>query len=300
MYVADYQPNGYDPHLLTTRSVGPLGVEQDLLGPDYQRFRSEWESAHDAGRIFNGEVLALAAFSIVRTPDAERPGLALDFASTDYITQRSITSCYRGLPDAERALRARRVLGEQGPAGAYSCTFGASIAVVTADDQLVWLKRSANNAVNPGRYSCTIAEGMNRDDLLSSRPNPYLTAARGISEELGVTLTDRDREAVTLTALALNLDFWEWDAIGYLHLANVAAGRYTRSTISDYFTTARAKDKWETSSPAFTPFEPEAVAGFIAGHDVINYGIVSAVFALLSDGRFRRGDVLDAFDAAMS
>lgn len=69
--------------------------------------------------------------------------------------------------------------------------------------------------------TCITAEGMNRDDVRSGSPDPILCAARGLHEELGIRLSSSELSEIRLSALTLNLDWWEWNLLGQIRLADL-------------------------------------------------------------------------------
>lgn len=297
MFVADLHIQGYLPSLLRSEVSGPLELDEAVLEAGFERRQSEWAERAMQRLVYGGSVLALRQYRVFRTAETEQPGLWLQFAETDYLTQRAVGDCFRDLPEEHRDSVALSAASGGPDAGSFSATFGTQIAVITADDQLMWLRRSMNTAVNAGRFTCTTAEGMNRDDVRSGQPDPYLCAARGLHEEVGVRLATDEMGHIRLTALALNLEWWEWGLLGVIDFRALGGQRLDSSALADYFTSAQAKDKWETSEPTFVPFRPRDVARFIASHDVTNYGAVSAIFALLGDPRFTKGEVAAAFEA---
>lgn len=296
IYVADFQPSGYDPHAVSAKLDIPTHDRLAPLRPSLSSHLTRWQQKSDQGEVFNGTVFALDRFSITRSVSHEHPGLHLQLFETNYVTQRAVADHFRGLPIEDKTGLIEEALSNIGDAGMYSSTFGVAVAVITADDKLVWLRRSRAGAVNPGTLTCTTAEGMNRDDVRSGLPDPFLCAARGLTEELGLRLSSPELAQVKLTALTLNLDWWEWNLIGHIDLGAVTTHDLDSHAIRQYFATARPKDKWETAAPEFVHFNPKAVAAFIEEHPVTNYAVVSAVFALLASERFRRSEVMAAFD----
>ena len=295
VFVADYKPDGYDPALIKCELGARMNFDTAIYGEDFRRHHESWSAMARAGNVFNGPVLALSEYRIDRSAHLERAGLRLQFAENDYVTQRAVADCYRGLDSGEQRLQVEQMRKGVGDAGLYSATFGVSLAVITSDDMLIWLRRSEMSAVNSGLITCTTAEGMNRDDIRSGLPDPYLCADRGLHEELGLRLSNTELPRIHLTALTLNLEWWEWNLLGHLRLADLPEQALDSHAIRQYFTSAVAKDKWETAQPVFTAFEPDEVARFVHDNDVTNYAVASAILALLSDPRFRLADVEKAF-----
>ena len=233
---------------------------------------------------------------LVRKSDFEQPGVHLALRPTDYLTQRATAEVFRSLDRSEYEAEGARVQDRPGAAGNYSSTFGVPVVVVSSDDQLMWLRRSSASAVNAGRYTCTSAEGMNRDDLRSGVPNPYLGASRGLHEEIGIRPNHDEIREMRFIALILDLDWWEWALVGMLDLGSLSDHALDSRTLKQYFASARQKDKWETSEPIFCDFNPKAVAEFIQNHPVTNYSAVAAALGLMSDPRFQRQEIFDAFE----
>lgn len=295
MFVSDFQPGGYKPGSISCEVLDADPKSSEHSDRLFLESLAKWQGAVEQGRIFNGQVFALSHFRHVRGANLEEPGLHLALRQSDYVHQRATGEMFQALSADDVEIEIDGVVSSPGSAGTFSATFGAPVTVVTADGQIVWLKRSMATAVNPGRFTCTTAEGINRDDIRSGVPDPYLCAARGLHEELGIRLDAAELKHIRFIGLVLDLDWWEWTLIGVLRLADLSEHSLDARVLMQYFSSARAKDKWETGQPAFCAFEPRPVARFIRDNPVTNYAAVSASLALMADPRFRRREVVDAF-----
>lgn len=295
VFVADIPPRGYSSDTLICELVNDSSIPDVIEDDTFREAHEKWSRAVESGEIFNGNVFALHGFRLPRTAEFEQSGLRLAFRPSDYVTQRATGDMFRSLARDVRVAEANHIRQNPGAAGRFSATFGTPLVVVTADNQLMWLKRSNASAVNGGRYTCTTAEGLNRDDLRSGIPDPYLCAARGLHEEIGIRLNTNEISRIRFIAMLLDLDWWEWTLVGIINLADLAEHALESQTLRQYFSSARAKDKWETGEPDFCDFTPDGVANFIKSHQVTNYGAVSAVLALFSSDNFRREEIFRSF-----
>jgi hypothetical protein len=295
IFISDFQPRGYSPDSLTCELVLEAESIPSIQNEEFEKALEKWRESEKLGKIFNGQVFALQNFRFPRSTDFEQPGLHLVLRPSDYVTQRATGDAFRSLPSEQRASEADYARENPGSGGRFSATFGTPVVVVTADNQLMWLKRSGISAVNAGRYTCTTAEGLNRDDLRSGSPDPYLCAARGLHEEIGIRLNTDELSKIRFVAMLLDLDWWEWTLVGIIHLSQLSEHSLDSKTLRQYFSSARPKDKWETGQPDFCDFTPNGVALFIKDHSVTNYGAVGAVLALMSSGNFRREEIFKAF-----
>src|SRR5689334_23083000 len=110
-------------------------------------------------------------------------------------------------------------------------------------------------------YDCSIDEGMNELDINpeTGLPDPFLTATRGLSEELAIHLDDEEQKAICLTTLFFTDPAHEWGMFGVLDLTDPrlkSHNRLTSQQILQKHRNAEMKSKWEHTSLTFIPFTP--------------------------------------------
>lgn len=302
IFVAAFDPRGIHRSEITA-TLGPADpIDSSRAGEEagalYSRAEGRWRRELEEGRIFNGTKLALRNFHPTRIGTHERSGLRLEFVQTDYLTQRIWTSVYQGLPDARREEIARQYGSEVDPL--FSNTFGVYLAVITQDNDLVFVRRGRRTAVNAGSIVCGVVEGMDERDLRpeDGQPDPYMTAYRGLAEELGIRIPPENSRVVELTALTLNTDYYEWNMLGIADFRKARGEGVTSGYIRELWTTGKGRDKHEAGDLDFVQYEPQAVGAYVRqnlGH-FVNYALVSTVYALLRD--FPRHKVAAEFEQA--
>lgn len=274
----------------------PLEELDDGTRALYREARRHWDERLEAGTIFNGRKLALRYFHPTRG-EHEEMGYRLDFARCDYVVQRAWNTVYEQIGPAGRAPLVADAASQVNPL--YSNTFGVSLCVVTADGFLLLVRRGMHTAVSPGLFASGCAEGMDDRDLHgdTGHPDPYLTAFRGLSEELGLRL-DPVGDAVKIHSLVLHADRYEWGMLGMADLRQVRGETWTRAHLQELWSNGKGRDKYEIGSLEFIPFQPRPVAAFLRAHrhEIEDYALVATIYGLLSC--FPRRSVVAALEGA--
>jgi hypothetical protein len=267
--VVAYSPMGFDP-MSYDASIGP---KNENVPPIYrERFwqrRLFWSDKEELDEIYNGRKLALCSFKI-RESYGKRPSLTLGFAENDYVTQRAASDVYSELDEDSKSKVLKHY--RYSPSKFFSRSFGVSLCVITADNQLVLVRRSNKVAVNANKITCAVSEGMDFEDVRFGRPCIFKNAIRGIKEELGIILDD-STECVRITALAINEERYEWLAMGYVDFRDVEGGKYTSEYIAKNWKNGVSLDADEMKEMFFIPFNREDVATYLDSHkkDLVNY-----------------------------
>lgn len=141
--------------------------------------------------------------------------------------------------------------------GACLC---ACVAVITADSQIVCLRRAAHLS-NPGTLSLALGEVLEMDDFSVPCEALQRAGARALREELGVTLSpDQATQVVRPLYLARGEHCGSWVFILAVDLRG-AGGEFRADRILDQ---ARfAKDAWEAADRHAIPFQPASLEGFL-------------------------------------
>jgi 8-oxo-dGTP pyrophosphatase MutT (NUDIX family) len=75
------------------------------------------------------------------------------------------------------------------------------VALATADEMVVAVKRAATQAFHPGSWSFGIEEGLEWNDLDAPGGALHNAARRGLAEELGLTADDIEMRSLAVVAL---------------------------------------------------------------------------------------------------
>lgn len=187
--------------------VDPTDV---TLPDDVARLRQEVIEQQGARRQaglqghWNGPSYAVVGLSIERNGIDESPGACLQLRSADYFTFLATQQLDRELDDGQ-TLRAKYLdpYPPTRPPDFMSASFGVYVAVVTADDMVVFAKRSTNVGAFPGCWDASANEALSRslDSHGRTPPSLYDVARRGLHEELGL-----DCAEYRLELLAFNID----------------------------------------------------------------------------------------------
>lgn len=306
IYIRQFAPRGFrEDHLTSSRvpdqpapnlirrlreSLRPASPEN--LDAAIEAKRTELETAPEA---WNAEKVALRRIRVARTGNHEEPTIDLGYAVTDYATFQVIADAwerrYKNLDAAGRDLGAEDLMDVL---PGLSNSFGINLTVETADDHLLLTRRSAkaNNAKNLRHVS--VNEGMALADInpKTDLPDPYLTALRGIEEELGLDLSEEQdiRQRITFHSLICDVSRYEWALLGHVNLGQT---KWTNAMIHSARKLGAAPDDWESHELSFIPLEPKSIGTALSddsdwvGHGYINL-LLSAMFRL----RGSRGELL--------
>lgn len=289
IYVADWEAcDGFEPHLIEcawATSMDDVRVPQEYSGA-YDKFLQAGQEAVEQGEIFNGETLALQKLRVGRVGDGphERSQLRLGFSRTNYLHHRAVGQIFQSLPDSERQKLVQQP--DENVSRFFSNSFGTSVAVISKDRKLVFAKRSGSTAVNSGKIICGAVEGMNCLDINErQKPDPYVTAIRGLSEELGIEVHPKHaREMLSFMAITFDMGFYEWGMIAVLDMSNREQGAdLTADEISHYRNIGKPRDKWESSELEFVDFNPKSVLQYLRENNdrLTGYAKFTTVCALV-------------------
>jgi hypothetical protein len=224
-----------------------------VLPGDFAPWRAECESSAAARGVWNGPRYAVVSCAVSRTRDREDPILSLQLKYSDYLnfltTQQLDREFADGSTPRSRYLASRPITEHP---DFMANSFGAHVAVVTADDKLVLARRSAKVTVQPGLWSAAVAEGLSRsiDGSAETPPSIYDLARRGMDEELALDVEDYTLE---LLSVGLATTVHQWVALFAARLESL-----TWSALSDRLSRGSA-DPWEHSAHAVVDFAPRPV-----------------------------------------
>jgi transcriptional regulator with XRE-family HTH domain len=275
--------------------IAPQDLSTELI-PEYVVLPSDLHELREQSRreldllsrkkqssVWNGKRFALISFERTSYGDEERIGLRCKFKLTDYAAFRSITMKpdVEGLvrDDAGRPTTIREkyfpAFDPVRPNPHLTHSFGISLAVISKDEKIVFVKRSGHLANKTGMYSIAMNEGMQYPrDMEAGQPSFVKAAMKGLFEELGF-----EPES------ALPLVFFNFGALArdneYGLLGQVKLP-VAFSTLVKLFA-LRAKDGgFETTrSLHAVDFDIEPVLRFIESHHPwSHHGLATVYFAL--------------------
>lgn len=300
IYVLQFAPSGFAPgHLTASRVpnqpapslISKLRMPLQPAAPAHlqeaiEAKRLELDSAPEA---WNAEKLALRRIRVSRMGNHEEPTVDLGYGITDYATFQVIASAwetkYRDLGAGQEltAEDLRDVLP------GLSNSFGINLTVETADDHLLLTQRSAKASSAKNLRHISVNEGMALADIdpKTNLPDPYLTALRGMEEELGVDLSeDPDiRSRITFHSLICDVTRYEWALLGHVDLTQT---KWTNAVFQGARKLGGAPDDWETNNLTFVPLDRKSIEKELeddsnwVGHGYMNL-LLSAVFRFRGD-----------------
>ena len=260
--------------------MGPWGRDQ-IVGhyqakptawpdPVKQVVRALTQEVHQASRRgervpFNGLGYQLTAFDVSqRTVPDEAPLLHLHFRPTDYFTMLATDQRLDArlmIGGQETTLRqeyAAQVDLRQRPVTAFATHFGVAVQIITADG-LTLVTERGHTAVDAHVLFPSVAEGASRPVDGDDRqvPHPTRTAMRGLAEEWAVVV---EPDKVHWVSFGANAVLCEYGLLGWVAL------KETWATLERRRAAGVPQDLWEAARVHAIPFQPQAIATFVAEH----------------------------------
>ncbi|WP_199441480.1 hypothetical protein [Umezawaea beigongshangensis] len=239
-------------------AVTPEDVE---LPPELREWREQERARLDArngGRTWNGLRFAVADFAIGRHGESEDPELWLTLKHSEYVNFLATQQLDRAFADGTTP-RSRYLAGRS-PADVpdfMSNSFGAHVAVITADDRLLLAKRGDAVAVQPGLWAASVSEGLARG-MDGEAPGPHALARRGLHEELALDADEYDLELLSV-GVATTVHQW-------VGLFTATLRTLTLQDLLDRLSRGSA-DPWENSAFEVVELTPEAVLSTLLRED---------------------------------
>lgn len=301
IYIRQFSPTGFrEEHLVSSREADIDAANLLAESSEKYRFvdkedlRAEVEKRvaelSESPNAWNAEKFALRHVDVSRVGTAEEPELRMGFAATDYASFQVVASHWEdfmrqgkleelGAPDLIDVI----------PGASHS--FGVNLTVETADDHLLLTRRSAKAQSAKDLLHISMNEGMSTEDLNpeTGLPDPYVTALRGLQEELGITLEDTpsSRARITFHSLVCDVSRYEWALLGHVNLSRTP---WTEQKIRDARRLGTSPDDWESSDLRFVPFTRASLTKELkddkdwVGHGYLNL-LLSGMFRLRRDSK---------------
>jgi hypothetical protein len=237
--------------------------------------------------MWNGSNYAVDYVSVSRVPDVEDSRISIGLQWSDYFTFLAAQQLDRPMRDGQ-TLRSKYLDGKPWSSVPpfISSSFGVNVAVTTADDQVIFSKRSGQVGTQPNVWNSSANEGLSReiDSAGTQPPDLYRVAERGLDEELGISPGDCDLQLLGIT---LDVKRHHWGCIFW--------GRLREHTAEDWFmrTSRGVRDRYEHESHDLVPFTPEAVIGKLLRINTEDAWapVVPALYFLTLVRRFSRATV---------
>lgn len=301
IYIRQFAPRGFTPNHLTASRVPDLPTSS-LVGQLQQPLQpvppTRIEAAIEGKRIelestpetWNAEKIALRRIQVSRTGNVEEPTIDLGFAVTDYASFQVVAALwekhFKGNVEKNQLIHAEH-LWDVLPG--LSNSFGVNLTVETADDHLLLTQRSAKATSAKNLRHISVNEGMALADIdpKTGLPDPYLTALRGMDEELGINLSEEPdiRNRITFHSLVCDVTRYEWALLGHVNLSQT---KWTNAKIRGFRKLGAASDDWETNELSFISLDRKSIEEVLkddsdwVGHGYINL-LLSAMFRLPRD-----------------
>ena len=260
-----------------------LSAELELLKKDIE-FNQQKRKNSGESYMWNGLTYGLTKYTRSRTNLDERLEIHLWFQPSDWYSH-----CATGLNldeeivlDKENkniSLRKKYLKSVDWsnpslqPTPYFSNTFSIAMCLVTADNNLILLKRS-DEVVNPNQLSISVNETMQRptDRAETNAPDLYQTVKRGCIEEMGFTPKD---DEIKFFSLCADSESCCWSMQGMIFSDK------TFKEIND-LRRNKAKDKHESKQIIVLDFNVDTVVKFVLNNEPWSGGAPACIYYTLT------------------
>ena len=186
--------------VLSKAPPGALGASPAVL---LERIRQKRQSLADDPAGWNETTAALRRIRLSSS------SFRLGFSLSEYAANRIVTESF-----AAHAPASLRTHARLWPFASQS--FGVNLSVLTADHQVLLAVRGTKVDSHHGLFHCAMNEGMNIQDIDSSRqPDVFAAIVRGLQEELGI---DHDCPSARIQSLFVTSSH-QWAISGFIDLS---------------------------------------------------------------------------------
>jgi hypothetical protein len=249
----------------------------------------EQQKIADSGRepMWNGAAYAVDYVAVSREPDVENGRVSIGLQFSDYFTFLAAQQLDRPMRDGQ-TLRSRYLDGKPWSSVPpfISSSFGINVAVTTADDQIIFSKRSDRVGTQPNIWNSSANEGLSRglDSSGSHPPDLYRVAERGLVEELALSPNEYDLQLLGIT---LDTNLHHWGCLFWARLRELTSDEWIERT------SRGVRDRYEHERHDLIPFTPEQVLSKLVQIDREDAWapVVPALYFLTLVRRFGRREV---------
>lgn len=249
-----YQPDQIESSI-STRSF-PLPQELNEIRNEIQM---EEQRKEEEGLPYkwNGPLYGLARHQLSRTTDREDMSLKLEFFHTDYFTFQATNMNLNFILPEGQTIRQKYIPDDPNKTEPLLANgFGIALVIITSDENIILTVRNENAGTRGSQMDVSVVEGIHPAlDRNAQHPGPDLfsTAVRGANEEIGIII---DRTTIEFLGYGVDLEFYQWNMIGYAHVPHSAAEiQEIRSR--------GASGRWENTSLLFKNFTAGELARII-------------------------------------
>nr|XP_002125412.3 casein kinase I homolog HRR25-like [Ciona intestinalis] len=248
------------------------GLRDEKLENTYLENIQKYKKQAQAKIIDNNKTIALRSITPSRPGDDEKQRMDLRFVESNYVHHRAMRDIWR---DFDEEKKNKIVSRKSDVHPHYSTSFGLHVAVLTCEDdgtrKFVFSQRSQKKGMaSPGDYTCGAVESCSVVDYIQKTEkfatvSLINTAARGLSEELGLHLQGEDIKAICLNTIYLKFDNHEWGMCGFVDLTDKRISQNNRlnfKTLNGAFT-AGPKDKFEHALIVGVDFKLETMVAWL-------------------------------------
>lgn len=243
---------------------------------------------------YNAETTALKSFHFTRSEDgSEKPICRQTVQRNEYFNIMAVhTNLSAIIPGTAMSVR-DRYFKDRDPRiiehPALFTAFPVNLAIITADDRLLVVRRSETVALNPGAYDSSVDEAVHTvKDRDSAGILRYDSAGRrALVDELGI---ESDKIAdLKFTAVGYDYRSHEYAILGHARLSisyEAVMHRLHTARDSAYEIAISNNKHFEVTG---VPFEPFALSRFLQQHltaerPIVSYGLACYLVAFLSQG----------------
>lgn len=125
-------------------------------------------------------------------------------------------------------------------------------------------------------------------------PDPYMTAMRGMEEELGIHFGDEReiRSRITFHSLICDVTRYEWALLGHVNLTRT---KWTDGAFLNARKFGMGADDWESSELSFVPLTRSGVIEALKDDsEWVGHGYVNLLLSAMHRLRLDRAALLDA------
>ena len=232
-----------------------------------RRIKQQEKEKQDKGlpSYHNNPRYSLESFVLDRTGLEENLKLQLNFRPSDYFTFLATNMSLDEKVSGENKIISLRekylsqVVWNK-PVKFFSNSFGVYLAVITSDQYLIITQRSDRVGSRPGEFNISANEGLSRPldrSDQSDAPDLYRCAIRGVTEELGIIISQSD---IRFLSFGVDRQYSQWALLGMAKINRRKKEVHSRRC-------AGVKDKWENIELHSIPFTVDGVVRFVLSHN---------------------------------